>query len=524
MAITTETRVGILFFGGLALMLWFALFVDRCSAEPGAFSVSFTNVMGLDVGSAVTYNGVKVGRVRMVTPVMAAGKPMVRVAFDVEKPMRPAVLIGDASTFEVQQGMLGGATLVILGGEGGAPISQESLERHIGKAPVTMAEALREVSDLVAENRPALKKAMDALPRAVDNLGNMSGEIQAAVAENREGLKQAVAGVGGMGKSIQAMVDENRAAIAQAIKHLDGMAAQVEALVGENRPDVREAVKKLPGTVEALQGAAGQIRDAVAENRENLKETIAVLKAMMPKLDATAVNLQTISGQIASGKGSVGKLVMEDTLHDKAVAAVDGVGQRMEEVKPFTSGISRLRFYIGLDGGTNTSTGASTGTAYLRIEPRPWKFYEAGVGWRTAPSDRTVRKDDPDDLKIDMNLMLGWRFWPDDQAEVHRLSVKGGLIEGAFGGQADVALWRDRVTLHLMARDRHNQFDPDDRRYEEGDGAIGRATVSLRVWKRIFLYAGADDVMDDVDPFIGIRAELLDNDIRNLATAASIAP
>ena len=96
--------------------------------------------------------------------------------------------------------------------------------------------------------------------------------------------------------------------------------------------------------------------------------------------------LLCLTGQIAAGKGTLGKLVFEDTLHEKAVLAADNFNQRMEEIKPITSGFTTLKFIGGLEAGINTESGVTDTYAYLRIEPRPWKFYQSGVSYRTAPN------------------------------------------------------------------------------------------------------------------------------------------
>ena len=58
----------------------------------------------------------------------------------------------------------------------------------------------------------------------------------------------------------------------------------------------------------------------------------------------------------------------------------------------------------------NVDSGSGIYGAYLRIEPKPWKFYQAGVSYRTAPSDRIELKDDPNKLNVDFNLLIGWRI------------------------------------------------------------------------------------------------------------------
>jgi hypothetical protein len=291
--------------------------------------------------------------------------------------------------------------------------------------------------------------------------------------------------------------------------------------VEENRYSLKSAIDRLPTAVDNVANAAKSIELAVEENRANLKQAVADIAAFTPKLDKVGANLEVITTQIASGKGTIGKLVFEDTLHDKAVAAIDNFNQRLEEVKPVTSGFSDLKLYLGADGGINTHTGAGYYGAYLRIEPRPWKFYQGGITYRTAPSDRIPLQEDPNKLNVDFNLLVGWRFFPDDEAQLYRLSVAAGLIDSNVGGTVQVPLL-SRLTFDAMARRKDYQRDPQDRRYEDGKVLV-RAALTFRLWDRIYISAGCDDLAEHAGLWGGLRAELLDNDLRNLTSVMGLA-
>ncbi len=522
---STEAKVGLVFFLGLGLVLWFTIYVGDITFEQGQYAVRFPNVQGITIGSQVHYNGVKIGQVRRVVPVVSeAGRAMVEVYFDVEEERRHAVRINPDTRFTINQGFLGSSTLEIVTRGKGDMISQEVLQGREGEIPVTMSDVLHEIHAMVAENRANLSRGVAGLPEAIESFRTMSDQVRELVLTNRDRLRQAIVHISGMGKAIKELVEANKDKVAAAIARIEGMSTQVEEVIKENRADVRSTVARLPKTVENISGAAGSIRSMVEENRKDLAATMGQLAAFAPKLNAIGLDLKRITSQIASGRGTVGKLVMEDTLHDKATTAIDAVNQRMEEIEPMTAGIGQLKFYIGGYGGINTDTGALLGTIYLRIEPKPWKFYEAGATYRGAPDDREVTEEDPEDLNIDINIMLGWRFFPVDEYQQYRVSVKGGLIEGAVGGQVDMPVWRDRLFAHAMIRDRHNEYDRDDRRYEAGSGPYARATLEWRVWRRVSIHAGGDDLFNEPAPFLAVSAELLDNDIRNLVTAAGIIP
>lgn len=546
MAISTELKVGALFFVGLGLSVWFTFQTSKGSNGVGELKVDFRRVARLAPGDPVLYNGVRVGKIASVLPVLENGEPRIQVAFSVDKQARPAVLIGKESVIRINQGLLGGASMEIMS-DGGVPITIENIADVPANDPASFDEVIRSLQDILDENREGVRGTIASAQKALDGFGTASKQIGDTVAENRFGIKATVVNAERMTKEIGDLVAENRATVKAsianaerltreivdlvaenratvkaALERMEQASAQIKELVAENRANILAATGKLPGAVDNLAAAAGQIRDAVAENREDLRTTMLGVAAFAPKLDRIGDNLEKVTAQIAAGKGTLGKLVMEDTVHDQTTAVLTSAQERLEEIKPFTQGVSQLKFFAGLEAGGNMQTGAGRGEAYLRIEPQAWKFYHVGLSYRTAPSDRVVEPDDPDKFPIDINALFGWRFAPDDSIERYRFSLAGGIIESKVGLQTDFALTRS-LDLRLMARLKDKDRLPNERRYESGDVML-RATMSWRFLDRWSLIAGGDDLGgDEPGAFLGLRAELLDNDLRNGFTAASFA-
>ncbi len=523
---TSEVRVGILFFLGLGLAIWFTFFVTSFGRPKGDLAVKFAKVQQLKSGDAVTYNGVRIGTVAVVEPDVVEGKALVKVTFSVDKELRSRVLLNGAPKFRIGSGLLGGAYLEILS-DGGEEISQARLDGIVGETPAAVADAVHSVYTLIEENRKNINDTMIALKDAVNEFKSAMGEIKGVVEDNRDQVKKTVASIGDMSANINKLVVENRDQIKQLLIHFDAASKQVAELVAENRTDLREAFDQLPALVASITEAAKRIEAMVADNSGDVRTTMQQLAAFAPKLDRIGANLELITKQISEGKGTVGKLVFEDTLHTKAVQATDNLNQRLDEVKPFTSGLSDLKFYAGLDGGWNFDTESGTGGAYLRVEPRPWKYYQGGVSYRSSPNDIDADREDPDKLHIDFNLELGWRFIPNQSGQFYWLTVAGGLIDSKLGGRVFVPLGTERLRLHVMAREKDDERDATDRRFEAGDGQVmARAMVEWQPFERwrIWVTGGADDLVDNPSPWFGMRAELLDNDLRNLTTISGVAP
>lgn len=510
---TREFKVGFLFVTALGLATVFAVMVRPDWRGQGDLAVSFARVARLKQGDAVTYNGVRVGQITDVQPVLdAGGTASVSVRFSVEKRFRQQVLIGPETQYHIVQGVLGGATIDIRS-HAGQPITAEIMKDARGSDPASIDDAILSVQRMVDENRAEIRKAIAAIRVGADNLGGMAGEIKDAVGENRPNLRTAIKNLGDASGTISATVAENRESLRAAIDNIRVMADQAGRLVAENRDQVKAAVAN-------MSRAGGEIAAAVQENRENLKQITDSIARFGPRLERIGENLEVITGQISRGQGTIGKLVMDDRLHNSAVEMVENANQRIEEVKPWTQGLTELKFYGGLDGGMNFSRGVAIGTGYLRIEPRPWKYYEFGASYRTAPTGVYPAPEDPDKLNIDFEVLLGWRFFRDDQRQRYRLDVAGGLIESQIGGRVSTPLpGTDNFAFTLMARHKQNNRQPTDRRYESGK-VLGLATVSYRIWERVYVSAGCYDCFERPGFYGGLRGEILDRDLRNIFAGA----
>ena len=130
-------------------------------------------------------------------------------------------------------------------------------------------------------------------------------------------------------------------------------------------------------------------------------------------------------------------------------------------------------------------------------------------------------REDPDKFHVDFNLLIGWRFFPDDSDQLYRLTIAGGLIDSQVGGWVSVPLLGEWLDLKVMCRAKDNQRDITARRYEEGN-ALLRATLEAHVWRRMSFVIGGDDLIDKPGLWCGIRGELLDNDLRNIVTVSGL--
>jgi ABC-type transporter Mla subunit MlaD len=427
------------------------------------------------------------------------------------------------------------------------PIAGFLGETFLEIVPGEGSEALR------AEDTIRFQPSEDLMEQArqtIIRFGEAAEELRALVAENRSGLTATVAEVRAAAAGVNLAVSDNREAVGRAIVNVSDLARQINDMVTENRPGVKAATaglapaiaqataattavtraadqaavvgKAAEPAVERIGKAAADVGDTVAANKDELAAALKAVADLTKRLDEVTADLKTISDKVASGEGTLGKLVMSDDLHTTAVEVSKKAEARLDEIKPLLDSVTDLRLAVGAAAGGNAKTGSGTGEVYVRIEPKAWKFMQAGASYRTAPSDRVVSGSSDTTIPIDFTLALGWRFMPASDWSYYHLTLAGGLVENTLGAWTEIPLFTDRLVWRTLGRMKHNDRDPNDRRYEEGNVLL-RSMVDFRIWRRLYLTVGGDDLIDpDRGAWFGVRGELYDNDLRNATGVASL--
>jgi phospholipid/cholesterol/gamma-HCH transport system substrate-binding protein len=96
--------------------------------------------------------------------------------------------------------------------------------------------------------------------------------------------------------------------------------------------DLNSLMAKLEGVASGVEGLT---KNFSGENFSNLLGPFTdFLKENSPKLSAILGNMQIISSQIAEGKGSVGKMINDESLYNSALSAVESLNKTTADLKP----------------------------------------------------------------------------------------------------------------------------------------------------------------------------------------------
>jgi phospholipid/cholesterol/gamma-HCH transport system substrate-binding protein len=453
---------------------WFGAKGQRLEAE-------FDSVIGLDDRSAVRIAGVRVGK---VDGVRLVGRKA-RVAVQLDQPMH--LTRGTVASI-ANLGLLGDKFLELIPGPDDAPPLGPD-EILPGRTPVSFDQAMAKI---------------DAIGEQVSNLvGSFSG---------------GGAGKGGLGDlvaSIQATADELRAVIAENREKFGGTMKNFERFSAD-------LAEQLPKLTERLDKVLAQVDSVLSENRGDLKDSMANIKELTSKVQRSVDNLNQITDKIASGEGTLGKLVNSSEAHDQLMGALDSVEKGVSKLGETLGRADKVRLDLGLESAylPDQDDGRSAfrldflprgdeSPQKYRVElvsnPRGRVFHKIDTVTTTLP-DGTSEVTTTDRLVQDksrnaVSALVGFPF-----AE-RRGQIWAGLIESTGGVAVDYSLLRRRLMFSLEAFDFSRELDLDPHL---------RFTARWGLTKSLFLEGGYDDplVSKYKSAFVGAGVRWTDDDLK----------
>lgn len=105
-------------------------------------------------------------------------------------------------------------------------------------------------------------------------------------------------------------------------------------LATKEQPDLATMMTKLDQAADGIQNMTKSFNGE--EFSKLLGPVTDFLKQNQPRMTAILGNVQNITTAIAESKGTVGKLINEDTLYQSALATVTNLNSAMDDVKPLT--------------------------------------------------------------------------------------------------------------------------------------------------------------------------------------------
>lgn len=294
---STEVKVGIFFLAAIAIFafVWFRV-LDFGTKEGFMLKTHFNSVEGLVKGAQVQIAGVRIGKVKDIRFDAETGKALVEMA--INDAYRNSIPEGSRVSLKTK-GMLGDKYIVIEPGKPNARKLKDGEEINLVYEP-TDTEKVLDNMGVISQNLQVLTR--EARKQIIDEQG--SKKI-ASIIDNSDAVF----------KSVRGLLSRNAEKIDQSVDSADKALKDIRELVSRNK-------SKLNRTVDGMERFSG-----------DMEKFSAKMDKTGGKFSKVATDLDIIARDIRAGKGTLGKLVTDDSLYRDAhslVKEVKGVADRIQ--------------------------------------------------------------------------------------------------------------------------------------------------------------------------------------------------
>ncbi len=469
---TPAARIGLFMLIGLIILGVFIIKIEDIPVgergERLKVTARFPSVAGLDRQAAVRIAGVRVGKVEAID--LVGSEALLTLSLD------PRVELHEGASAQVTSlGMLGDKYVEIIPGDPARPLLPPGSELRGGTAP-SFDDVLRVATDIGAD----VKEVTEALRGAI---GGAQGE---------QAIAEIVANIRELTASLKVLIAENQANVNQTTANFRDFSTTLR--------------DELPRIADKLNLLADQLNGVVGENREDLQASMSNIRELTDRLQVSADNLNQITTKIASGEGSIGKLVNDETTVDNLNETLDSIEGGVATLNETLGRYQRYELDVGLRGEALAATSESRfafGFDLWTTQKRFFRFEGVDLPYgKTRTTTESVTISYPDGTeesyvqttekttdKLGINAQVGYRMFP-------QTILRAGLIEstGGIGLDHSIRLWNRPLTFILEAYDFTR---PDD------ESAHLRFESRYFLSPNVFLSAGWDD------PLVSERSSVL---------------
>ena len=495
-----EVKVGIFVFVAILLLAYMTTQLTRgrmITRDMYTVYAHFENVSGLKTNSPVEIAGIDVGVIEDIS----LDNNLARVAMAIRENVQ---IYEDAQATIRTRGVLGDKFVEISPGspQNDRLEDQDTMVRGI--QPTDLDQVMARVGDIADDLRTVSQSVAHVF-------GGPEGE---------EGMREAFVNLREAAVHLNQLVQANTQGIEMIVANLQSFSADMADISRTNKQGVEYIVENFESASREINTAITQISSIfeTAEHGEGPMATLLQDRQMSDDMRQTVASLESVTRKLDEGRGTLGKLMSDETTGEKIDDALDGINEFLDRFD---------RFQTIVDFHTEYMFKTSDTKSYLNLTLQPSEdmFYMLSLvddpKGRTETRDTTRRHRDAQGnwtetrtiedrtyknrLKFSAQIAKRW----------NDLILRGGLIESTGGFGIDYFLWDDRVKLSFDAFD----LGSDDR-------AHLKAGANLYFLNNFYLTAGYDDFISRTDKnrsfFGGLGFYFTDEDLKYLISSVPL--
>lgn len=441
---SVEKKVGIFFTVGFIFLLFLTILVGKIKPfrKGVLYYINFNYVAGLRVGDEVRLAGMKVGE---VTDLKFSGSKITVTIW-----VKRGTPIKQDSQFTITSvSIMGGKLVSITLGSPDSPLRKPgSVVKGID--PPRVEELITEATEIGEEVKETLKKFQN-------------------IASNLSGWNEAFVKIQELTHSIHELVNrinQGEGTLGKLIKEKD-IYEKLVSIIKEGEEasrDIKELSKKANSTFDRWE----------KEISPSLKELREVLE------------------KINKGEGTVGKIIASEEMYKEVKETLKSTKKVSADAKDMIEQIKQVRTFIGYEGGTGFGKKGAVHTGYLRIEPRPGKYYLIGGGTEMGEETSLFRAEIGKEIRKNVALHGGW------------IETGGGLG----------ITFNPRENLKILTEGFYRK---------DAEPFYFRSRIYYRMRKNMWVFIGGENLLDESYLMVGIKVEFEDEDIKYMIGALSVA-
>lgn len=310
---SNEVKIGLLAATALALAFWGYKFIQgrNLLKRSNIYYVEYDNVSLLKLSTPVTINGVQVGFVSEIQPVMS--KDNVLVTLSLEKDVR----IPKSTLAELrEEGLMGGKSVALrykeaCSGEDCAQSGDYIQGRVFGMLGSMVSPD--ELDTYLSIVQSGLKGILDSLNRQL-----FSKDAQGPLAESLRDLQGTLANLNSSTAQLDALMANSSGDISGSLRNMRSISQNIAAS--------NARISSLIANAEKFSGQLDKVN--LEKTMAELDATLGGLKKTVQSADQTFNGINTIMDDVNQGKGSLGKLLHDEKLYED----LSGLGQRADSL------------------------------------------------------------------------------------------------------------------------------------------------------------------------------------------------
>ncbi len=455
------------------------------------------DTLGLAQRSRVVMAGIEVGAIESIELVGGQARINLLIDEDVE-------LYRDAAMAKISESLLGDKLITLdAGNDTGHPLQDGDRIRNVYEESGFSAvfRRLDGITSDIHEVTTSLKELLGDMERD-DSIGGVMRRMN-EIADNVARLTERV-----------------NETVLRGSSKIDQILADVAGVTSGTRERYADILDNIQAVSQDVRKLVNNLNDIVGRGEEDWKDSVGSVKETLTKANRSLENLDNITRKINEGQGTLGRLVNDDRVLDKAEGILD-------DASSLTSKIARLRTEIDLHTEFHMRRSALKNYLALRLVPKSDKAYIVElIDDPRGAVDITKTCVTPEDCTEQIKVTDDFKWSVQFYKRYYFLGLRFGIIENTGGLGANVYLFNDDLEFKLdLFQFGSNEF---------GEDALPRLKAMLLYrpsWltNHIYFAAGGDDFLnisgttrDTFDYFFGAGLFFDDEDLKALFTTVGM--